>query len=283
MRIDSPLRYPGGKRFLTGRIAQLISQNGMKNQPYCEPFSGGAAVGLTMLNNMTISRFHLNDLDTPLYLFWKAVLDDTENLISAIRNTPVDIPEWRRQREIHQRADASNPFELGFATFFMNRCNRSGISQASPIGGYAQKGKWKVDARFNRRTLEQRVQRVAEMRDRIQLTNLDAIELMEGLEPCGTFVYLDPPYCSNGERLYQHSYKQQDHRKLAEYVLTHPGLAWAMSYDKHPLTQELYAECQIEKIVLGYSLQKKRVEQEILIIPNHMENDTGFRQSRLQL
>ena len=283
MAADSPLRYPGGKRLLAARISHIINSNGMKNQPYCEPFSGGAAVGLILLDRRTISRFHLNDLDTPLHLFWKSVLEDTSRLIQAIRDTPLDITEWRRQREIHLRANSSRPFELGFATFFMNRCNRSGIiSQASPIGGYDQKGKWKLDARFNRRTLERRVQRIAEMRDRIHLTNLDAIEIMKQLNPRETFVYLDPPYCSNGERLYQHSYGQQDHRDLAQYVLAQPELAWAMSYDNHPLTRKLYEECQIQNILLGYSLQKKRTEREILIIPNHLDNQTEFKQSRME-
>ena len=284
MAADSPLRYPGGKRLLTATISRIISSNGMTNRPYCEPFSGGAAVGLTLLNQKTVSEFHLNDLDTPLYLFWKAVLDDTGRLIQAIRDTPVDITEWRRQREIHQQADASRPFELGFAAFFMNRCNRSGIiTQASPIGGYGQQGKWKVDARFNRRTLEQRVRNIAEMRDRIHLTNLDAIEIMDRIDPGETFVYLDPPYCSDGERLYQHSYRQQDHRRLAQYMLTHPGLTWVMSYDNHPITRELYAECQMQSIMLGYSLQKKRTQREVLIIPDHIRNNTGFSQNRMEM
>ena len=58
-----------------------------------------------------------------------------------IERTPVTIKEWRRQRDIHGSGDAGRPLELGFATFFLNRTNRSGVIKgAGVIGGLKQEG-----------------------------------------------------------------------------------------------------------------------------------------------
>ena len=48
-------------------------------------------------------------------------------------------------------------YELGFAAFYLNRTNRSGILNAGVIGGKKQDGKWEMDARFNRDNLASRI------------------------------------------------------------------------------------------------------------------------------
>ena len=55
--------------------------------------------------------------------------------------------EWRKQRAILQESSRYSK-ELGFAMFFLNRTNRSGILDAGPIGGYDQSGTYKIDSRL---------------------------------------------------------------------------------------------------------------------------------------
>ena len=62
--------------------------------------------------------------------------------------------EWRRQNAICTDPKGHPRFDVGFAAFYMNRCNRSGIlSGAGPIGGYEQAGTWRLNVRFYRESL----------------------------------------------------------------------------------------------------------------------------------
>ena len=273
MKHDSPLRYPGGKASLAGLLAQTIKLNGLEGCPYYEPFAGGAGAALRLLREDVVSEVHLNDLDPAIAAFWRAVLDQPERFAEAIMEVPLNIEEWKRQRNIYQGGieAASDLFDYGFATFYLNRCNRSGVlSGAGPIGGYEQAGEWKMDARFNRENLAERVSRVAERREQIHITQKDALRfLVEGL-PRGNkrsqvFVYLDPPYFLKGNRLYMDYCADRDHRKLARYLRRQKMLRWVMSYDNSNYIKDMYHQFSISEFNLRYSLQKQRQGQEIII------------------
>jgi DNA adenine methylase len=68
---------------------------------------------------------------------------------------------------------------LGFATFYLNRTNRSGILNGGIIGGRDQTGQWKIDARYNARELVRRIESIANLRDRIKLTRQDALKFLQ--------------------------------------------------------------------------------------------------------
>ena len=272
----SPLRYPGGKAPLADFLAQTIASNGLSNPSYFEPFAGGAGAALRLLRDDVVSDVHLNDLDPRITAFWTAVLDESERFAEKILDVPVTVGEWRRQRRVCQDADPSKPFELGFATFYLNRCNRSGvIAGAAPIGGYAQEGKWKIDARFYRDSLAKRVRALGDMRDRIHVNGLEARDFLVEHLPRGrardrVFVYLDPPYHGKGRRLYLNSYEGKDHRRLAAYLQRQKRLKWIASYDSSDFIRALYGSCDISDNSLRYSLQRNRRAQELLIAPTYL-------------
>ena len=261
---DSPLRYPGGKVSLAGVLAQIIELNGLFGCAYFEPFAGGAGAALRLLRDGVVSQLHLNDLDPRISAFWHAALYESERFSNTILSVPLSVAEWRRQKQICLRPDANKPFELGFATFYLNRCNRSGVVLgAAPIGGYDQVGKWRLDARFNRENLAERICNVARDRDRIRITNMDAVTFLVKHLPVESehrraFLYVDPPYYSNGNRLYLNRYSACDHEDLARYTQRLGGLNWVTSYDDTRFVRDLYASCVISQISLKYSLQRKR-------------------------
>ena len=208
--------------------------------------------------------------------FWKAVLYQSERFADAIMSVPINIEEWKRQQQICEEGDSQRTFELGFATFYMNRCNRSGIVKgAAPIGGYEQIGKWKMDARFYRETLTERVLAIGERSEQIHLSHMDAIDFLytklpdERGQTC-TFTYLDPPYYSNGNRLYMNFYSDNDHQRLSQYMQAQDGHKWIMSYDDTEFIRNLYAQCEISTMSLNYSLQKKRKARELILSPHHV-------------
>ena len=277
----SPLRYPGGKAALSDFLADTIEINGLAGCRYFEPFAGGAGAALRLLMGEVVSEVHLNDLDPRIFSFWKAALTETDRFVDAIMTIPITVTEWYRQREICQLGSASSPFELGFATFFLNRCNRSGvISGAAPIGGYSQSGDWKINARFNRSGLSKRFRDLAELSDRIFLTGMDAGDFLRerlprGNDISGCFVYLDPPYYVKGSRLYFDACADQDHRRIAEIITSHVTLRWIVSYDDSEYIRKLYRSCRISDLSVKYSLQTKRQASELLIAPRHVRLPTG--------
>jgi len=284
MRPSSPLRYPGGKGCLSEFLSDLLEINELIGCDYYEPYAGGAGAGLNLLCTDRVGAVHINDADPRVYAFWCAMLNETGRFIEQIKSVPLNVEEWRRQHAICASGDAEDIFALGFAAFYMNRCNRSGVlKEAGPIGGYQQSGKWRLDVRFNRAELATRVSTLGELRDRIHVTGMDAIEFLRQELPADrsrAFVYADPPYVVRGRKLYLNGYGPDDHAELARYLTMQRVLPWLVSYDDEPLIRDLYAGHQIDLLPIRYSLQRKRAAHELLIAPHHVYVPTAGRSGR---
>ena len=152
----SPLRYPGGKVKLYTFMSNLINENTDNPPVYVEPFAGGAGLALELLFNGVVNRVKINDFDPAIYSFWYSITtEETFHLfVDYLDKVEVNIEEWYHQKDIYLNQSNHSQLELGFATFFLNRCNRSGILKAGPIGGKKQDGKYKIDCRFNKDKLK---------------------------------------------------------------------------------------------------------------------------------
>jgi DNA adenine methylase len=283
MRHVSPLRYPGGKACLTDFLSDVIDLNDLRQSAYYEPYAGGAGAALNLLKHGVVSELFLNDADRRVYSFWRAALTEPERFSERIRTVPLTIEEWHRQNDVCARPGQSKQFEVGFAAFYMNRCNRSGVVTGSgPIGGYNQTGTWRMDVRFNREALSERLLLLAALSDRIHLTCDDAIVFLKKRLPRGkarkqVFVYLDPPYVNKGQRLYMNAYKPEDHSELAKYLSDQSSLPWIMSYDDSALVRTLYAAQKISVMSIQYTLQEKRSARELIITPNYLVTPSACR------
>jgi len=181
--------------------------------------------------------------------------------------TPVTVDEWYKQSDIYKNPDKYEDLELGFATFFLNRTNRSGILDAGPIGGYAQKGKWKIDARFNKDSLYKRIQTIADMRHRIYITEYDAIDFLLGIQDISNdiFVYADPPYLVQGEGLYLHAFDSKEHLELAN-LLTEAEFLWILTYDDDPrITDILYKHDKCAIFDISHTAHRQHIGTESVI------------------
>lgn len=267
---NSPLRYPGGKAILTDFLAATIEANKIKDCTYVEPYAGGAGAAVNLLLAGKVSRIVLNDADRSVWAFWHSVLNHTEAFVELIRKTPVTVKEWQRQRAIYH-ARPRRIVELGFAAFYLNRCNRSGIMPTGGvIGGLDQTGKWKIDARYNPPELIRRIERLTALRGKIQLCQLDAIDflrthLLPKQDRSSHFVYLDPPYYVKGSRLYLNYYEPQDHAALAQFLRRIKKVNWLVTYDNTPEIRELYSWREITDFQLQYSAASAKHGSEIMI------------------
>ena len=149
--------------------------------------------------------------------------------------------------------DKSGRFALGFATFFLNRTNHSGILNGGMIGGRKQKGPYRIDARFNRPELRRRIERIGCFRDRINLSCEDGMEfLSKNRYTNKCLVYLDPPYYRSGKRLYLNAYCPEDHADVSDTVLK-LSCPWIVSYDDVPEIRDLYKSVRFKKIRLNHT------------------------------
>lgn len=242
-RYYTPLRYPGGKQKLAPFIREILEANDLVGGGYVEPYAGGAGVALELLIGRHVEKIYLNDSALPVFAFWKAVLEDTESLCRLISSASLTVEEWKLRREVVRNPEGYSRLELGFSTFYLNRCNRSGVLSGGVIGGLNQTGEWKMDARFSRNELIRRIEVVAARRDSIVVTNLDAENFISGYVndlPQSTLVYCDPPYFEKAGRLYLNSYQEADHERLATFIQNSLNKNWIVSYDSSPQILNFY-------------------------------------------
>lgn len=262
----SPLRYPGGKAKVVNFIKLLFIENDLAGSAYVEPFAGGASVALSLLFEDYADSVLINDLDPSVYAFWRAVLDETDQLCQRISDTPVTIETWRRQRAVQRSTDV-DPLDLAFSTFFLNRTNRSGIiAGGGVIGGLDQAGKWKLDARYNRVELIRRIEKVARFGSRIRVESVDGGDLIESLDDRGlqrAFVYCDPPYYVKGADLYQNALSDEDHRRIAASV-ARLRTSWMVSYDDAPEIRVMYERWRSIRYGLQYSAAERQLGAEVM-------------------
>lgn len=271
----SPFRYPGGKSQLYPFIVNLLSLNNI-NGTYIEPFAGGAGVAIKLLLNNKVSKIWINDYDKAIYSTWFHILNDPIKMIEMINSVPFDyngghtynktasINFWKQEKEIYTiQKDQKDSLELAFATLFLNRTNRSGIISGGPIGGMNQENQTQIYARFNKKTLSQKINRISQLKDKIRLTNYDALDLINLIQressPDNTFIFFDPPYFKQGSGLYFTSFNNEGHKTLAKKIVKLKDRYWITTYDVDPHIIEYFKNNKKKySYELKYSANNKR-------------------------
>lgn len=266
MRRVTPLRYPGGKAPLAEFFGRLVEQGGLSDGVYVEPFAGGAGIAIALLLGEYVSSVCINDLDPAIYSFWHSVVKHNRELCELVSSARLTVREWERQRAIYECGLAAGTLPLGFAMFYLNRTNRSGIMNAGIIGGKKQLGAWKIDARFNREDLVARIRNIGRYHSRIHVSREDGAQLLRRLSvtlPARSLFYLDPPYYEKGQHLYTNFYRHDDHVEIAGLVRTLER-PWVVSYDDHAAVRRLYRGFRSRRYSLGYSARDRRDGREVM-------------------
>lgn len=276
----TPLRYPGGKTKYAGLFTDIVSLNNLDNCTFVEVFAGGAGAAISLLLKGHVQSLFLNDLDVAIYSFWKSVKECPAELVKLIRSTRVSIAEWKRQKAIYDSKDTSDMLALGFSTFYLNRCNHSGILGARPIGGMKQNGNYSIKSRYNKTTAIEKIEVIAEHADSIEVFNLEGINFLKLLKrkhrnrKC--FVYLDPPYYQKGPALYLNHFQHTDHEDLRDNILNCP-FPWLLSYDHHEEIVNLYEnqDCGLLQNSLRHTIAGNSITRELIIsklnLPEYLE------------
>lgn len=272
----SPLRYPGGKGSLYSRLRGLLRASGLAGCTYVEPYAGGAGAGLALLVTGQVERVVINDLDPAIHAFWSMLVSDPDRLIGRIRKVDLSVAEWKRQREIYLECSRDDTDALGFATFYLNRTNHSGVLNAGPIGGLDQSGSYKIDARFNREQLAERIRILALYTDKITVTSSDGVRVIRkygGRKKA--FIYADPPYFEKAGSLYMNAFSAEDHTRLAEDLNARASGSWLLTYDNAPRVHELYSARRRRTFQLHYSAHNVRKATEVAVLSDGIADITN--------
>jgi DNA adenine methylase len=243
----SPLRYPGGKRKLAPFIADLITRAGLDVELLVEPFAGGSAVAISLLESGHVRSIALADVDPLIASFWKVVFSrNARNLADMVCSTRVSLTQWRRQKELEPQSDLAAAFKC----LFLNRTSFSGalMSRTGPIGGIAQDGPYKIDCRFNQQKIATRIMELSGLTPHVRFVRNESYRRtiaavartrLGSEAPERIFWYLDPPFFEKADRLYRFSFTEAQHETLSKDIDTLPG-HWLLSYDDHPDARRLF-------------------------------------------
>lgn len=270
-RVTSPLRYPGSKVRITEMVAGLLERNLLVGSHIFEPFAGGSAVSLGLLANGFASAATWVERDPMIYAFWKMVKDRPEELIARMERGKITLAAWQRMQPFRKidKPTKSNLADLGYAGLFFNRTCFSGILGAGPIGGMTQNSSsYKIDCRFNKRELTTSIRECSIIMKDVEVVFGDGIGYLRNnclKMPPHSLVYIDPPYVTNGYKLYRYHFDKDDHTRLAEAV-NDLRVPWLMSYDNHNLIRDLYVGEQAKFVKTFQSLKSSRFVKEILLL-----------------
>lgn len=274
-KLYTPLRYPGGKARFAPLIAEVITTNNLADGHYLEPYAGGAGVALSLLIDNVVEHIHINDADPAIAGFWRVATQQTNELVTMVATEPITMDAWYHWRGVMLGQEAGSELERGFATLFMNRTNRSGILKGGVIGGKAQSGSYRIDARFMRDELCKRLERIGLHAEGIHVYEEDAHELLRRCHqflPAKSLIYLDPPYYVKGAGLYRNFYKHDDHVKIAQLLgrqrFSRP---WVVSYDNAEEIREMYAYATPYAYGLHYTAQRRYTGSEVMFFSKRLK------------
>lgn len=259
--------------WLGGALAEQQSQ--MPLEIWMEPFAGGAGAALTLLDRGAVDEVWLIDQNLGIAAFWKAVVEHGEEFARRVERTIPTMDLWEQSRAVIADPATADPFDLGYATFIINRCSRSGIVSPTvgPMGGRAQAGEWTLGSRFTADTLAGRIRHVASFRSRMRVFHGDGISFIEDLGDSGVddevVMFVDPPYVREGNRLYANGMDQDTHQRLAK-ALNGTSARWVLTYDDEPIVSEaFYPQRRIIPYRIRNTANRARIAREFAVFSDN--------------
>lgn len=172
-------------------------------------------MSLTVAAERLANHVTMIELDDQVAAVWKTIFTDNqaEWLVNRIVSFDLTLESLRKELSIVP----SSTREKAFQTILKNRTYHGGILApgSAPIK-YGENGKG-IRSRWYAQTLKQRIQAIAQLRDRISVVEGDGLEVIrQNAHRSDVAFFIDPPYTAAGKkagrRLYTHS--EIDHEEL---------------------------------------------------------------------
>jgi len=276
----SPLRYPGSKKKLVFYLYEIIRYNKLNPNVLVEPFVGGGNIALHFLLNGIVNKAIIADKDKLIYSVWNVLFSNPDYLIDFIKKVKVNLNNFYRYKEMARNFENYEEEKLAEACIYLNRTSFSGImtDEVGPLGGKDQQSQYKIDCRFSRKTLIQRIKYISTFRRNVIVLPFDWKDTIKYAEDWvrhkkrlnRLFFYFDPPFFNKAHDLYRCYFSKEEHRQLYEEIIC-LNYDWVLSYDNVPEIRELYSHNKYVTmhIEMPYSINShaQRIERELIITP----------------
>jgi DNA adenine methylase len=258
------LKWPGGKRWLTQRLLDLL--NGCRYRTYFEPFLGGGALFFALEPERAV----LSDINGDLMNTYLQVKQRPNQIIRRLKELPVDRPTYDHFRRLSPQrlVDRAVRFLYLNRTAFggMYRLNRQGSFNV-PFGG----GQRTPEPLWNENLLVN----ASKALNAAELRTTDFQELLAEAGD-GDLVYCDPTYTvahnNNGfVRYNERNFSWDDQKRLAGTCqrLARKGATVIVSNADHDDIVRLYRPSRVYRLdrmsVLCPDSQKRRPTTELLL------------------
>ena len=266
----TPLRYPGGKTWLLDYVKAFIRFHKLDSTTIIEPYGGSASISVGLIRSQLVTEATVCEKDPLIDAFWNIALHRNEELIEYLSTLEINIETWYRLRKYLNLDNTvfQDNIEAAGAFLFYNRTNYSGIIKGGPLGGKKQLSKYKLNSRFNKVRIIDKIRNLKELEDKLKIIQIDGLEYMryQSLQnPDNIFFYVDPPYYKAGKDLYRFYFTDFDHQQLSAF-LTNTEIPWLLSYDDAEFIKNLYKKKITSPVYTDYqSGPLKRGIKELLI------------------
>jgi DNA adenine methylase len=236
------LKWAGGKTQLLDAILERLPR---RIETYYEPFVGGGAVFFALAQQGRFRRAVLADSNADLIAVYRALKEDVEGVIRALRRL-------RHSEEDYYRIRSEKPRSLvrrAARTIFLNKTGYNGLYRVNSSGAFnVPFGRYKNPTVCDAANLRKAAQALAH----VELEVADFEELCTKALP-GDAVYLDPPYLplsktSSFTAYDKASFGIEEHWRLARCFaeLKKRRVAAVLSNSDTPRTRRMYDGFQME-------------------------------------
>jgi DNA adenine methylase len=259
------LKWPGGKRWVAGRIARKVRKR-LKNR-YIEPFLGGGAVFFQL---RATNRCVLSDINLDLVNTYRMIRDRSEDVIEQLRCLQVS----KRRYYGLRAAEPTDPISRAVRFLYLNRTAFGGMYRVNlhgefnvPYGGGERTPAilWQTSVLRN----------AAAALKSVRLLQSDFEPILNSAA-AGDVVYCDPTYTvthdQNGFIRYNErnfSWSDQERLAKAAFRAARRGAGVIVSNAHHREVKKLYRNARFETLARHSALStdpsKRRAVKEYLI------------------
>jgi DNA adenine methylase len=240
------LRWPGGKRWLSKQITEIILS--IKHTRYVEPFLGGGAVFF----NYSPHNAALSDNNRDLILTYKIIQNNPNELINILKGLPTGKADFYKMREMHYPDEVMQAARF----LYLNRLSFNGMYRVNQSGQFnvPYGGDRKIDILWDKNL-------IINASKSLQGVEVRCCDFDSVLASCGKgdVVYCDPTYTTrhSGDSFLRYNekiFQWSDQERLARscFNAVERGACVIVSNAANKLIKDLYSPF-IPKVLSRYT------------------------------
>lgn len=285
------LKWPGGKYRLLKDLRENFPESLSDRKQYVEPFLGGGAVFLDVLENQDFKEYLVGDINPRLITTYNTIASNPYKLMTLLEEWNKEYSaqsDDERKNKYYERREVFNSYPknkvLTSALFlYLNKTCFNGLYRENSKGGFnAPFGGYKKPQFYNREDFL----KFSKFRDNKNISIREGGFLqLENSISNSAFVYLDPPYVpinNAGYTTYKiDAFNKDTQIELRDFCdrLDRRGVLWLLSNSDPKNTdpdddflEKLYQRYNIKRISAQRSISAKsgsRIKVNELLISNY--------------